>query len=317
MSCICDLKSHKKIKQGQNFAILKKLLIAEHPLERQSFEESKRKTVYHSEEYLMDKSLREEQRKQVGAIAHSTIIKRFGELASKYYVAEVRPRGKSKRNLPIRRYRITSLGVLELLRNSNPKSDQDLFDSIRTVIPPILNWSIDFLLETFTKEQLFDTMISVANNLVVDFESKKEEIGILHARGSEIDRLRKAKWAHRFSLDSKIPLNNSLTLHIEKEFTVFGNKPKTEPMIKSEKIMTEVDLLFVFMFCFELLMRCTRSKEEFQNYPTIQGIWVISQMIKNNDILQTLFSNYLHILQNKNEQEMSVISDFENKFLKN
>lgn len=295
-----------KGKELEHFIILRKLS-DQSKLGRTDFEYPRKKVRDSKFDDILEP--RDQER-----IPHASLIKRLDELLKDGSIQEIKTKDRSKKGLPIRRYKITFFGFIKLLGLSSDKGFlSDVMKNVKLYFF-LLSDEFNFLIPTFSEHQLFDTITAVCKDTTIEIDleaknrRKKKSTKISSIGIPSTILLKNVKWAHQYYIEIKVHLLESTYL-LKRSITISGIK-KDESK-EDVKPFLMISGLINSAFFYELLMRCKRQGSKFSGYPHGKEIiTTIIERLKGNMILRPSYLEFLRHIESKHNAEGQVMKQF-------
>ncbi len=286
MKWYCDLKNDK-LNQNQNFWILKKLVSAE------KHKSMKRKDL--------EQSFRNNPDKYPDSIVpHSSSINRITELVTSEAINGYDSGEESKKHLPMMEYYITVIGMIELLRLCHDKEfQQEIFENLDKF--PHIEFNLDNLLTFFTKQQIFDTLVNVCKNTVIEIDydpfsnnpNDKSKF-FRHVLASEL--LHKKDKMIVYYILSKF-IQNNFSYELSKRIPIYGTLQKKKQIFIKTNAMITISKIISCTFFHELILRCSNMNSLDSGYTT-KGKFVVLEIIRTNPEIKKMYSKFIMQINN-------------------
>lgn len=285
----------------QNFWILKKLVLsAPKALNRIELKQSFRND---SEQYSDSK------------IPHSSSINRIRELISNDAIIEQDSGIKSKKDLPMMQYRISIIGMIDLLKLCHErKFDQEIFENLDML--PYIEWNLNKLLIIFSKEQIFETLVNVCNNTTIftnyipfkkDFEKNKSKIIKYGIRNVLTDKqFQRMDWNifHKFIQDDfSYTVSNGITLN--------SISRKKNRFFVYSKALNMISTMISCAFFHELILRCSSMGNMNKYHYNRNGKDIVLTIIMEIPQLKETYLKFINQINNTMKINMDLLKDVE------
>lgn len=228
------------------------------------------------------------------SIPHSTVIDRLNELLEAESIKEYKSGKKSKKGLPIMEYSITSIGLIHLLRLCYGRPYQKkVFNNLMRL--PYLDFHINKLLAVFTKEQLFDTLVSVCYNTIIEIDKESIDSQVQkkfhHVRMHTMAELLKGKKGLKiYYITIKFP-DVEPPQFVWKRIPSFANII-SEKKVFDAKVVIVISKMISCAFFHELFLRCSDLRYSLLNYPA-EGRAQVMKVISTDPELKEMYYEFL------------------------
>ena len=305
-----DLKKHESSKEEeQNFIILKRLT-------RLDYTESLRRTDFERSdvgESLVESGHSDENKD--ATIPHSSLFNRIKQLVRNEAVWEDESGDKSKRHLPIMEYNITVIGLIELLRLCHDrKFQQDIFENLNTL--PYIQFNIGKLLSVFSKEQLFETIVSVCYNTIIDidYDPFSQQLGDgkygFLRMVTAADLLDKKDGMIVYYIFTEFKKSN-FSYMVRERIPIYGKLQGKKRIFFKSKALVGISEVVSCAFFHELILRCADTKHKDWRYPFAMGRKVVLEIIRTDPQLMKRYSSFLQQLNLHLQHETDLLEEIE------
>ncbi len=254
---------------------------------------------------MQRKNLKQAFRKDPGqypdsVIPYSSSINRIRELVANEAINEYDSGEKSRKDLPMMEYKITEIGMIELLRLCHDKEfDKDIFENLNNL--PYIKYTLDRLLDVFSKEQIFDTLVNVCNNTRIeidydpfsnDLSDKSKFFRVVTA----LDLLYEKNKMIAYHISTKF-IQNNFSYAIYERIPIYGTLQKKKRVFIKTKAMTAISKIISCAFFHELILRCSSMNYADKGYSE-KGKFVVLEIIRTISEIREVYSKLLMQINN-------------------
>ena len=295
-----DLKNDK-FNENQNFWILKKLVLANptKSIQRKNLEMAFRND---SDNY------------PDSVIPHSSAINRINELVLNESISENDSGKESKKHLPMMQYRITSIGMIELLRLCYEKGfQQEIFENLNKL--SYIKFTLDnLLLDVFTKEQIYDALVNVCKNTIIEidhdpfsdkFSDKSKFFRVV--TGLELSHEKDKMIVYHISTKF---IQNSFSYTIYKRIPIYGTLQKKKRVFIKSKSMIAISKIISCVLFHELILRCSSMNYVDKGYSK-NGKFAVMEIIRRYPEIKKVYSKFLSQINNNMKFNMDSLDEIE------
>lgn len=245
-------------------------------------------------------------------IPHSSSINRIKELVLKECITENDSGKKSYKHLPMMQYKITPMGLIELLRLCSEQGfQQEIFENLNHL--PYIKYQLDSLLKVFSKEEIFETLVSVCKNVVIEIDSDpfRDKVNtntkfLKHVKGSEILHEKKKMIVYYISIKF---IQNNFSYRIYERIPIFGTLQNKKRVFDKSIAMNTISKIICCSFFHELILRCSSVNYANKGYSELGKLLVV-EIIKIPEIKE-VYSKFLTQINNTMKFNMDSLDELE------
>jgi len=299
------LKKTRRTKDQEYFIILRKLALVEE-LKRGDFEfpKVKGKAISQSLDPIVPHD---------SYVPHSSLIDRLTELKEIESIDVFDSGLRSKKNLPILEYAITSLGMIKLFQLCK---ETDLLSDVWTNMSrlPYLLMYRRTLKNYFKKKQLFDTLVTVCKNIKIEIDNEPQKFtpGKFYMGVTVSDLLEGKKGIKVYYVFLTVKHNNFVST-VFKRYPVYAKKDhKGRIRFMIAPAYVGINKFVTCAFFHELILRCSNIDFADKGYP-LEGKVVVMEILRRDKDLGATYLDFLQTIEWQRNREKKLLDEIKTK----
>ena len=246
-------------------------------------------------------------------VPHSSLIDRLAELKEIEAIDVFDSDLRSKKNLPILEYGITSLGMIKLFQLCK---ETDLLSDVWTNMSrlPYLLMYRRTLENYFTKKQLFDTLVTVCKNIKIEIDNEPQKFtpGKFYMGVTLSDLLEGKKGIKVYYVFLTVKHNNFVST-VFKRYPVYAKKDhKGRIRFMTTPVYVGINKLVTCAFFHELILRCSNIDFADQGYPLERKVVGMELLRKDKD-LGAAYLDFLQTIEWQRDREKELLGEIKTK----
>ncbi len=171
---------------------------------------------------------------------------------------------------------------------------QEIFENLDKF--PHIEFNLDDLLAVFTKEQIFDTLVNVCKNTVIEidydpFSSNPNYESKFFRRVIASELLHEKDKMIVYYISSKF-IQNNFSYELSERIPIYGTLQKKKHVFIKTNAMITINKIISCTFFHELILRCSNMDFVDSGY-AVKGKFVVLEIIRTNPEIKKIYSKFI------------------------